>query len=167
MLNQQQIQTIEPRIRTIQIVCGSLIMGLMTMAVIFVVAMGPEFIPKLGILQMVGIGMAVPVILMSFILPTGIRRNSLRQSLSDEQKNDPFQDEVITQALASVQTSSIIRFALLEGAAIMNLIFWFVEKSLYNLVVVGIALGLMVAFFPFSGRIIDTIQSDLTGIRSE
>ena len=67
----------------------------------------------------------------------------------------------LDSALGMFTTETFIQFALLEGAAFMNLIVYSVDHHIASLVVVAIAILLMLFFFPRSGRANSAINKKL------
>ncbi len=67
----------------------------------------------------------------------------------------------IDSAFGMFTTETFIQFALLEGAALMNLIVYSVDHHIASLVVVVITVILMLIFFPRSGRANSAINKKL------
>lgn len=71
--------------------------------------------------------------------------------------------EQVKAASGSIMTIHIFRLAVIEGAIYLNLIVFFLEKSLISLAVVGLGMLLMASLFPTARRIVGKLEA-LTGI---
>ena len=170
MLDQQQTKSLKEPILGMQIICGSLIIGAaVACLVVYFINTNRQFNTDLGTMTLVGICMAATTYVAAFLVPGMIRKASC-QSLAasanrDHINRDHNQDgqkashETLRMAAQHLTQHIIVRFALLEGTMFANLVFWFIEGSLFSWVVIGIGFALMIAFFPFPNRAIDQVES--------
>lgn len=153
MLSEEQNSRIAPRLRYARIA---------TMAMIFVVAIlvpvmcqiaNWQFLtdsPKM--LTLIAAFASLMMFSMSFAIPrvfTGPPDRGL-----DE-------DAAFDAALGNFTAETFIQLALLEGAALMNLVVFSVEYHVASLVLVGIAVLLMLLCFPRSSRASSAINRKL------
>ena len=171
MLNEEQLKTLQPAILGMQIISGALLFGaLMACAALFLINSNRQFNSTLGILTGLGILMAAVNFVAALIIPSLMRKsslNELRKLLTGDQKET--EQGTLEAAAASVARFQIVRFALIEGAIFINLLFWFVEGSLYGWVAIAVGFVLMIAFFPYPNRAansIDELLADAKGVRT-
>ncbi|RMG38958.1 MAG: hypothetical protein D6725_06315 [Planctomycetota bacterium] len=96
---------------------------------------------SLPVLPLVGVVVAVALSVGSFVLPTVVVRSMGHSAEGATPRNqNPY------------LTRTIVALALLEGAAMLNLVLEFVEPTGIGLGVVAVVLLLMLAHFPTLGR---------------
>ena len=98
---------------------------------------------------------------MSAVLPRVIGASAARVT-ADKMKtasSKSFDGQGIKMIVGQVQAANIVRMALLEGAAFLNLVLFFVDKSQIGLIAAGICLLLLVIGFPTGNRMIGWIEN--------
>jgi hypothetical protein len=140
-----------PQLRTMQIIAAAMMMGIVFALMIFLVLVtgqNKQVITDLDHLQVVSI---VAVVLfatnapLSVAMPGIVSRNALRPLAASASPVDGL--------MALRQTTLIIGLALLEGAAMLACIAFFLECHVIDLIVVGLALAFMAARFPTRNRV--------------
>ena len=156
MLTQEQIDKVQPQIRTIQVVCLALIMGtIMAGAVFATISDWQNVVSDFAPFPLVAVGFAIMSIAMSFIVPQTIFSAALN-SLGDTQGEERLQ-----KILSGSQSKTIVRFAILEGAAFLNFIAFYIEQNLLPLGAAAALLGLMIVLFPKRDWILHRIEENL------
>ena len=147
------------KIKSIQIICVALIMGvLMFLAVTFVVANNEKgWHTDLMVLVMATLASCY---LVSFVVPT-ILLNAAKSRIA----NCKTDEEAVNESLAAFQTATIVGYALIEGAVFANLVAFMLTGSLISVAVAGVGIVLMIARFPFPGRIAYVVE-ELTAAKN-
>ncbi|MBL8889660.1 MAG: hypothetical protein JNL67_06755 [Planctomycetaceae bacterium] len=141
---------------TVQFITGALVVGVLFFALIVAsLSLGKELrwdVDVLGIVgSMLGFGNVVAAV---FLVPIfhAQQLKLLLPSASGVKASDPkasdWDDGLVRTLLERNQSTTIIRFALMEGAAFFNLIVFMVNQSLLPLIVTGAILLGMLAIFP-------------------
>ena len=159
MLDQSQRRHLENRARALQIVVGAMILGVVTFAVVAWIIGRDKAHFNLSIMAIVGIVFAASSLPMAVILPGVIRQNVDAQA-RDNSGGQEGSDRMDT-IFAGIQSSTIVRFALLEGAAFLNVIGFMVDGASICLVVAGLLVVVMGAMFPRADLITNTIEEEL------
>ena len=145
VLNRDEIQSIRPTFSVIQIICAVLIVGpILLFTVLYFVREEPKFTKTVDILAILGLVFGVSAVVASFVVPVLLLKDQKKVEL----KNAP----------PVIQTNTIIRYAMLEGAITTQILFWFVTGCVYLLALAGFMLALKLAFFPTSNRIIAKVE---------
>jgi hypothetical protein len=132
--------TMQQAVRTSQIICGAMMMGIITFAGIVVTRPAPPN-PALP-MAYIAIGFAAIAIIVRFIVPAFVAKN-------ESSKLKGASPESLDAGLYGVfQTKMIIGLALLEGAGFMNLIAYMTGGQWWSLATVGLLLLLMAMMFP-------------------
>ena len=130
--------------RTSQIISGALIMGIVMFGgVAFVVAKGAE--DKVPMLAFIGIAFAGMNTVLRFIVPT-IIVNAAKPKLIEANDADRM-----VQLAGLYQTKMIVGMAVLEGAALFNLVAYITDKQFWSYGVVAFLLGVMAISLPSQG----------------
>jgi hypothetical protein len=103
-----------------------------------------------GTLTLVGLGTALAMIVLSMVLPPLIERRALASRLTGPVSNEVtpgFEDwgPGAAELLPVLMTGHIVRLALLEGAALLNLIVYIQEGKVWSLVAAGVLIVLMIS----------------------
>jgi hypothetical protein len=146
------------RVRVLQIVSLALMQGILIFGAI-VIWMNLENKPAdKPVMVWIGLVIAVMAVVVRTIVGSFLRtgsRNAIDRTVWDElspQKQD-------AQLIGSMQAGQIIEFAILEGAAFVNLVFYLLEKQTISLFVVGGLLGLMAVAFPTGAKVDQWVDS--------
>lgn len=159
MLDQSQRRHLENRARALQIVVGAMILGVVTFAVIAWVIGRDKAHFDFSIMAIIGVIFAASSLPMAIVLPTIIRQNVGKQARDNSggQEGPDRMDAIF----AGIQSSMIVRFALLEGAAFLNVIGFMVDGASICLVVAGLLIVVMGVMFPRADQVIQTVEDDL------
>jgi membrane protein YdbS with pleckstrin-like domain len=141
---------LERRVRTCRIIVLALCCGVVLFAVIAVaMRLGGllEPPPALPILSYVAAAFALAAVIASFIVP-GVIEKSWREQWSRERQaaegacTPDHEEAFLHSALTLFQTRLIVRCAIVEGAALFQLVAYFLEGQPFSL---GLAFGLLFA----------------------
>lgn len=131
--------------RTSQIICGVLIMGVVSFGVVaFLIGKAGQ--PKLPVISMGAAGFGLMAVVMRFVVPMVVV-NGMKAGLKQTASED-----LLNQLAGVYQTKTIIAFALLEGAAFANLVAYLFEGQMWSYGVVAFLLGVMAISFPSQGQ---------------
>ena len=157
-----QTETFEGSVRSVQIVAGALMAGVLVFFGVVLVSTGgdifgtqtPEIVGILGVL------FGFIAIVNQFIIPKVIAGAQLRQIASDGFNE---RDEVAKLNLISgvYRGQLIVGLALLEGAAFLNLVGLMLERSIVSLAIVIVLLGSMALKFPTRDKVSFWVQDKL------
>ena len=143
ILKREQMDAIKPAINSVRFICLALIGGV-TIAAIILSAItdwqqiNTDFEP----LAIFGLAIGFSCLASAFTIP-----NILFAGSSGIEDKDT--DDVKLKKLSGVfQTKTIVRYAMLEGAAFLNLVLFFVSHNILLLGFVALALAAMVVAFP-------------------
>ena len=153
---------------TQQVIAGSLIAGVAIFALVVTVirsGQGPLFNSKVGLdspLVLVGLVVAVSAVMTNVLLP-----NLMFRTPPEQLKAARTREERVEALRGMSQIKLIVRYAILEGAAFLNLILFMLEGSALNLGLAIVLLLLMMAHFPTTGRIEAYLETRLGELNSE
>ena len=162
MVMQNESDSLTTAGRVIQLICASLIFGVLTFAIVIGVIVGFNNINSdLGIMTLIGIVIAATTYGLSFVVPAVAAKGTLESVRTKFKKSGESLDSPLGyEKLAGIfNTSVILRYALIEGSIFLNLVVFFLEKSSYSLMISAIGIILMVVCFPFPGRMVDWIEN--------
>lgn len=133
-------------LRTMQVIAGALILGVLVMgAVAASLAIGAEAeAERSQLVASIAAGLSLLVLVVAAIVPANVS-GALR-----EEPGSPARELAFYTAY---QTRMIVRLALVEGAAMLNLVAAIVDKQQYSLVLAGLLVLIMLAMFPTRGRV--------------
>ncbi len=164
MLNKQQIELLEPKTKVVQIICVALVLGVSMFAVVIAVVTNWGGVNRdLSLLTTFGLGMGGLLFLLSIFVPAIIGKGAAKTMLQQIESagNKPDSDEGLQQLLGVFQTKTIIRFALLEGGAFLNLIVFFVDHSIISLAVTGGVIVCMMLAIPRNEQIYEWLSEQV------
>jgi MFS family permease len=164
VLNQKQIEWATPGVRTTQIISFALIMGVLIFGIIVsVIVPWKDVHSNFTIMAIVGLFAALSMTAFSAVLPRIISSSAAKANANEMRAADTksFDEQGIKAIVNQVQSTNIVRMAMLEGAAFLNLVLFFVDKSVIGLVVAGICLLLLIIGFPTGNRLIGQIENQL------
>ena len=125
-------------LRTMQIIAAALVLGPSVFAAVVLMSF-PGGSDVLELLGKIGLGFAAVTIVVSVIVPGMIGK--LKEGSSTQQYLEVY------------QTRLIIKLALLEGAAFINIVALQAEQSWWSLGTAGFVVILMIAGFPTQSKI--------------
>lgn len=134
--------------RTAQIIAGALIMGVVIFACMafFIANIANDEPVESPVLAMIVAGMAVMAVVVRFIVPT-IIVNGAKARLKKAVDADRM-----AQLAGLYLIKMIVGMALLEGAAITNLVAYIAARQFWSYGVVAFLLGVMAISFPSQGQ---------------
>jgi len=133
---------------TCMVIAFALIMGVVTFAAVAGVALNqPAPVVEQPFISIGAAGMGAMMFVLSFFVPGMVGSQNL-QALKN--RGYPVTEAELLQVY---QLKLIIRYALLEGGAFLNLIAFMVEHQTWSLGIVGVIVGVMILLFPTPGRI--------------
>ena len=171
---------IRQRTRTMQIISGALLFGLLVfLGVVFFLVEGgeqpaaKEKASSPPILSIVSIAWLVVSGTLAFLVPGIITRTFLRQLAAGRtgdsflaKGNPHFQNASETEKLLMIrQTTLIVSQAMLEGAGFLAAIAYLVERNQIGLFVGCAAAVLMIVKFPTAGRVRDWVHFQQTALQ--
>lgn len=166
MLSETQRIQLNPAIRTMQIIVGALVLGVVNFMAVVVFVIRPqaqEAGGELPLLTYLAVGFAVLGVLASIVVPA-ILAGSLRKSMSVPQgPSGPVgtkESIPIGPLLQMYQTLLIIRCALLEGAAFFCLVAHMIERQTITLAAAGVLLLVLLSQFPTRSRVESWIENE-------
>ncbi len=121
-------------------------------------------VKELTVIAIVGAAVVVPI---SFIIGPIISRSNISQikkKLTDIEKKD--EDLIRLHAGNIYQSSTIVRFALIEGAVFLLLLVSFIESNFLPWIVGVLLVALMVTQIPFRVRYDEALDSISRKLRS-
>ena len=147
--------TADGRIRAMQIIAGALIAGVVVFGIVVVFVVGAlNQPPAAGIVKYMALGFIVLELVPFALVPTFVTTESITRS---QPENRMLSEEERPYGL--YQTRMIIRFALLEGAAFLNLVATIIEHHWWNLAAAGGLAFLMLLMFPTRTRVEQWIET--------
>ncbi len=160
MFNPEQEELISQTVRTSQIIAFALISGVLIFAfVIVLTGLANDEPPETPLVSIVGFVFAAVSVLVAPIVSKAIAAMMRRTALSGKQtRSRQFQEQQkkfgsFGLIVGSYLTKQIVRRALLEGAAFMNLIAYIIDAQSLNLAL-AIFLALAMLFdFPSRDRL--------------
>lgn len=147
-------------VRTMQIVTVAMSMGILTTIFVVLVITSGNLSGQMQLLTMIGIGFGLLMVANHFVIPGLIAKNQLKQAF-EEGLLEKERDEQLNRCSGIFSTQLIIGLALLEGAAVFNLIAMLVDHSPISLTIAAILLGLMLVRFPTHERVSWWVQDKL------
>lgn len=138
-------------VKIYQIICGAMIWGaLFTAASLLFVFDWNKFNNGLGVIPMLGLILGITAFVSSFIIPGIVNKSALKvlSNKLDDQGHKFDSETGLNKIFATKQSASIIRYALLEGAVFANILFFFIDGSVYLLVTAAVGALIMIFMFP-------------------
>ncbi|MCA9014053.1 MAG: hypothetical protein KDA77_01865 [Planctomycetaceae bacterium] len=169
MTSQQPQLTPEQRIRVMLIIWLALIMGVVTFGVI-VGIIGQNNAPgdDLPVITYTGLAMAALMLVLRTFVPELVGRNLFRQTMEKVKAENNLDEEQILGTYYQIFTTRmIIGLALLEGAAMLNLVAFLVENQMLSFVPVGILLLVMMASMPTKSKLDGWIRNQMENYNLE
>jgi hypothetical protein len=162
-------ERIAKQVTTILIISAALVFGVITFSVLLAVVVGFQNIHfGFGLLTSIGFAFGVIGFAMAFLVARIVHAKSLELIRGDRSTKELSVaiSELRERIAASLVTTTIIRYAVIESGIAINLICFYTEKSGWSLVGVGLGIGLMLLTFPLPSRVESWISdsvSEITG----
>ena len=139
-------------LRTMQTIAGGLILGVLVFGgVVSLVARGEEADAS-QMFASIAAGASLLALVVAAIVPLNV-------SAAAQEDSSGLSRELALYA--AYQTRLIVRFAILEGAAMANLAAVLVDHQVYSLAVAGLLALAMLAMFPTRGRVERFVKSQV------
>ena len=162
MLNQEQIDRIQPKLVLVQAVAAALILGALGFAAMISVIVDWENLnDQTKMLTMIAGATGVFIFVMSIFVP----KIFANKPTAAAAVNSPIEDKDIDAALPMMMTETLIRYALIEGGIFLNAMVMIIEPHLASLIVAGTGLLLMLVLFPLQSKMIATTERRARSIR--
>jgi len=158
---------IEPHVRVLQIICLAMMAGVMFFLMIVLFISKAKINSGMPLITMVGVVFAIPAYVCSFIVPRIVASTGLKVAATklDDEGHKADSETGLKSIFGLLQTTSIIRYALLEGAMFFNLIAFLLEGSVVSLIIVGLGLAIMAAHFPRQEASIAWVEERVSDVK--
>ena len=151
-LNDSEIKALQPRIKVLQFIIGALAMGVaFFLCIALVVTGGPKSWDLSEMLPLIGIVFSGITIVGWVVFPMVARNLPIGSSTVGGDAN--------AETFMKLQTHSVIRGALVEGGAFLNLMLFIVEGNGFNLLAALVGLFLLLLLFPTASNVPSKIES--------
>jgi len=152
---------IRVRVRLMQIISGSLVLGAMVFLAIVVMIAANQAAPPppawpggQPLMTYVAITILVVQVAMVMTLPPARIRSAVRQMATEGSPPQPgAQETEVAKLLSLRQTTMILALAPLEGSACFGCIAYLLEQRVEALIVAAVAIVLMLLYFPTEGAV--------------
>ena len=146
-LTPEEIESLQPRLMVLRIIMGALAAAILVFCAVAFLAKPRPLHWDVGFFEIFGIGFAAACVVGWFVAPWVMRPT---RGVIGETRCEGAQ--------TALQTQSIMRGALVEGAAFFNLVFVLQEASGVNLVVALACLPFLISLVPFGSSYVRTIE---------
>ncbi len=155
MLAPEQIRRIQPKLLTVQALAGALILGAIVFAAVMSLMVDWENLnDQVKMLTLMASVSGLFLFVISVFVPIVFGGSSN----GFQKLNEPLKDSQIDAVVSMLITETLIRYALIEGGVMLNLMVLIIDPHLVLIVVAGIGLLLMLASFPRQSKMISTIE---------
>ena len=169
-LNAKQRQFLRSILANMRIIAAALISGVVVFLAVVLFVFTGDLPPGRPLHTYIALGAGVFALFFSFIIPALIG-GSIKQALIEGKRVElPSQFKadpgvgIVGNLLFLSQTRLIIGYAILEGAAIYNLVAYMLERQQVSLATVGLLLAAMILKFPTQGRLEAFVADELRSI---
>lgn len=143
----------DPRqmVRTMQIICGALMMGVMSFLgiAVFLHLGKAQPAPAVPMIAYMAAGMAALIVIVRLVISVPVTKSAIKQMTAIRPVNDIQKLDLY----AAYQVQMIVSCALLEGAAFFNLVSFIIDGQLWTLGIVAALLAMMAVSFPTFERV--------------
>lgn len=154
MLSDTQLESLRLPIRNLRIFCGALIFGVAVFALVAVLSTGFDQLgTRISLLVALATISAVTMYTVSFL---GFQ--IIAQHTTEGTKKGSSAENHIRL----LQIAWIIRFGVIEGACLLNLVITMLEDSLITLFVAMLGMLVMLLAFPRRNRVLSILESRMT-----
>ncbi|QDT44892.1 hypothetical protein Pan241w_50080 [Gimesia alba] len=169
MTNQPQQLNPEQQIRVMFIIWIAMIIGVVTFGIIAgFKGLDVEPGDGLSIITYLGIAMSALMLVLRTFVPNLVARNLFKQTMQAAQaEGNQDEEQMLGRFYATFMTRMIIGLALLEGAAMFNLVVFMVESQILSIVAVGILLLVMIASIPTKSKLDGWIRNQMENYNLE
>ena len=144
--------------RTVQVIAGSIMAGMVFFGVVaFVISMGKE--PGDPLIGYIAAGFTAVTAIAANIVPGILVQAMIRKQRSATEQDEPAQQSDSSAGFYVVfQIKTIVEYALLEGAAFFCLVAYIVTVQLWTIAIAAAVLAKMAVAFPTRTRIDNWVQ---------
>ncbi len=163
-------KTLRLATRTNQIVCGALIQGIiMIVGVFWFIGDDADMHESASVYLLIGGLVFVGTTVGSFVAPHLIQgdyalepSDELADAIANVDWNETLPPHV-SSLMAAYATQSLVVAAFLEGGAVVNSVFWLLNRNTFHLLLIVLAIVLMVIRFPTLGRLREFLVAQVRG----
>lgn len=169
MSSQLPQSTLQQQRMVMLIIWAALVMGVVTLGVVVsIIGLKQEPNDRLPVITYMGMGVAALMLLLRFLVPDLIARNQFKQAMQvvKSEGNDD-EEEMLGTFYKIYILRLIIAMALLEGAAMLNLVALMVENQKLAFVPVAILLLVMIASIPTKSKLDGWIRTQMENYNLE
>lgn len=171
MLTTEQQKQAQPKLITILIIYSALGIGMLSMLVVIgVIVDWNKLTNEAGMLSLMAAITGLMTFGMSFIIPRllSVRSTDIAANLTKQKgSNDVPAADIVKTLLGNSMNNTIVSGALIEAGVFLNLIVFMIEPSTVSLAVIVIGLLIFAFRFPFPGRQMSKLESDLDEVQRE
>jgi len=166
MLTNEQTNAVRPISNVMLVIFVALVLGPLFFAVItlflrFSNDTEPAIVGGMGLLPIIGWGVAVFNTLLSFVVPAIVLKSHVSKTAQKFSGVEIEGVEAAKDLAQGFQTSTIIKLALLEGAIFVNLMFLLIQGKFFNLIAAAMLFMVMLLAVPLQSRVINKVESML------
>ncbi|HCO25028.1 MAG: hypothetical protein CME31_03700 [Gimesia sp.] len=161
--------TLQQRQMMMTVIWLALIMGVVTFGIV-VTFIGLKEEPGKGlpVITYLGMGLAALMLVLRMFLPNMIARNQFKQAMQEARKEGNQDEEQMLGIFYQIfMVRMIIGLALLEGAAMINLVAVMVENQKLAFIPVAILLLVMIASMPTKSKLDGWIRNQMENYNLE
>lgn len=171
MLNRYQRDAIGPIVRVMQIIWLALTGGTGVYAAVvwFMKKADAEVAEGPGALAYLALAFGAASLVLAVVIPS-VMMSAQKRSLhgrNGEAASDEHRVSIVRHLAGAHQVRLIVRCAILEGAAFLNGVAYWVERQEFNFYAMLALIAVMVALFPLRRRLEETIDRQLIAARQE
>lgn len=138
--------------RQLQIVTVAMAMAVLVMTGVFLGINQGELKTEPEFLSWIGVGMAVMMTFNSLVVPRIVATTTLKK-IDSNQLRDATLEEQFALVSPAFRSRHIIGCAILEGAAVLNLVFYMITSYVGNVAAASVLLIFILMRFPTASRI--------------
>ncbi len=169
MPNQQPQPTLQQRRMLMIVVWLALVMGVVTVGVVIsILSQGEKPDSGLPIIVYLGMGVTALMLVLRMIIPNLVARNQFIQAMQVAQTEGNQDEEQMLGKFYQIYTTRLILgMAMLEGAAMLNLIAVLIEQQKVAYIPVAILLLVMIASIPTKSKLDEWIRNQMENYNLE
>ena len=166
MLSDEQIKQLRGKIMTLVIIAAALVNGALVFAfIVGAVTDWTDVNRPLKIFNLIAAGTALLMYVLAFLVPTLFPKapEKVPAAAGGIPTSDPDEDKLraALEVLSLLTNETVIRFALLEGGILLNVMVCMLEPRWISVGAAGLGFLLMLICFPFPGRVVRSIEDRL------
>ena len=165
MLTAEQIKKMNGRFQVLQIICAALIIGPIVAGIVLsFLRPAPKIVQDMDIISISIAGFAIVLFLAAPVVGAITLKSAAnelakkRKPESSGQKTEEAEMSWLGKLFESLQTSTIIRNAMIEGGTFASILFWFISGSVFVLGTYVIGIAWMIVLFPTKGRLANKLE---------